>query len=146
MREHKFKGKLMDKDEWVFGQLIMDENRTYLGYLKYLDSDVADPYFARVRPETVCQYLWRKDLDGVDVYEHDILKIITENHYVDYAEALWYGPEYPAFDLEGYYDECNSLSYIAGANDVTLKIIGNSIDSPRLLKSMPKSQYIGEEE
>ena len=84
MREIRFKAKAVDNGRWVEGSLILRED--YCCILEdskeihpmddpYLDSDLGT-FDGRATPvirETVCQYLNKVDINGVRIYENDIV-------------------------------------------------------------------------
>ena len=86
MRKIKFRGKSKKTGDWIYGDLITNisnDDSTYIitskGYIeleKYLD--FADTYmelFAyEVIPETVGQYIGRKDRYDEEIYEGDIVR------------------------------------------------------------------------
>ena len=83
MREIVFRGKRVDNGEWVYGNLITDDDDVYILPQKNLSKgidiggwiDGVQSY--EVNPETVGQYTGLKDLHGTRIFEADIVKDIT---------------------------------------------------------------------
>lgn len=65
-REIKFRGKRIDNDKWMVGDL------NHLVDGMYISNDHGSN-MARVYPDTVGQYTGLKDKNGKEIYEDDIL-------------------------------------------------------------------------
>ncbi len=59
MQEYKFRGKTIDNNEWVYGNLIIDGDKYYicLGINEHIKRNDYEVYMIEVIPETVLQAL-----------------------------------------------------------------------------------------
>lgn len=139
MREIKFRGKRVDKEEFTFGDLL-----TGMGYkkgkffilphLSYYPSDCHSVDGYEVKPETIGQHTSLKDRNGNDIYEGDIISFdygVGEPVSEDLIEVrfvrgmfafLWNG------DLD---DECP----VSSPTHEWANVVGNIHDNPELIKN-----------
>lgn len=78
----------------------------------------------------IMQFTGLKDNNGKDVFESDIVKIEIEGDESIHA-VIWWGDNYPSFELEGWEGESNGLS--EAANVGTIEVIGNIYENSELL-------------
>jgi len=73
MRIHKFRGKSCETHEWVYGSLLIDISGTY--WIVPYDDPNPLPYvkWVRVIKETVGEFIGIVDINGKEIYEHDII-------------------------------------------------------------------------
>ena len=136
MREIKFRGFRTVQKDWVYGNLIVDENGTkYIVDNKLFSADghhlayepTDDPAF--INQETIGQYTGMKDFSGKEIYEGDIVEINEEEYY--HGERIG---DVCFLDVGGCW-------YINGVEDRVadidrnyhLDVIGNRWDNPELL-------------
>jgi hypothetical protein len=121
MREILFRGKRKDNGEWVYG--------FYRSYIyrkkKHAWLETIDRIW-EVKPETVGQYTGLEDINGVKIFEGDIVRYgdfgrIPEPD-ISMDKVVW---ENGGFIIGGEY---MGLSY-----SVEIEIIGNIHDNPELL-------------
>lgn len=122
MREIEFRGKRKDNGEWVYGNLVIDEDKYYicLQVNDHIKRDDYEVYMIEVDPETVGQYTGRKDIKGNKIYTDDIVKSGEEIGLV-------------VFDKEylGYFVNFEEQEPLY---DVYIEKIGNIHDNPELLE------------
>ena len=138
MRTIKFRGKRVDKDELVFGDLLTGmgykKGKFYiLPHLTHYPSDCNSLDGYEVETETVGQFTGLYDKDGKEIYDGDILSI------KDGCALLTVEFRHGAFG----YEYCGEFHSWAGNHnftfnpfdtDVDFAIIGNIHDNPELLK------------
>lgn len=147
MREIKFRGKaLMSIEEldqkgidhnngWVYGNLIVQGVDYYIvGGVEYIVDDcLHHSWWLKVQPETVGQYTGLKDVNGVEIYEGDIVEQITTiNWYLCHGVVIF---EQGKFLVNVKKADFSSEGF---KSDFDLKIreytvIGNIHDNPELL-------------
>lgn len=72
------------------------------------------------------------DKNGVEIFCDDIVRVTNEEGNESIHTVYW-GGDYPAFDLEPFYEEeCNSLSSIF-STATTIEVIGNTHQHMELL-------------
>ncbi|WP_317944505.1 YopX family protein [Carnobacterium maltaromaticum] len=151
MRENKFRGKVIgkqeeleamgviDKNGWATGNLIQNEQHTMIvgDLLEFDDEDMICDWWVPVIPESVGQYTGLKDKNDVEICEGDV--VLIESRFLGTwakSEVTWGGPNYPAFDIPKFDgDVMNGFSAIAYTDyGETLKVIGNIHDNQELLE------------
>lgn len=134
MKEILFRGKRVDNDEWVYGDLIHRQVwSTQLTIIRVSDDGFDHYEEFEVKPETVSQFTGLVDKYGKKIFEGDIVKGDlglgygdNENHiaYIEYQED---GMSFCLVEiLEEDFGKCAEIS-----DD--LEVIGNIYDNPELL-------------
>ena len=141
-REIKFRGKCISDGEWLFGDLMHDNNGG--SYVYPTESEGLYKKNA-VFPDTVGQYTGLKDKNGVEIYEGDILR--SEGYAFRKDDCV------PCYDIhEVVWDESNcAFSAVAWKRIVSGKeeqltsflymltdaedceVVGNVYDNPELI-------------
>ena len=138
MREILFRAKRLDNGEWVEGDLrhggyANNDSETYIMKSDYALHNIP------VDPETVCQFTGLNDMDGVKIFEGDVVKATvlensgfgtrryTEDYIIKYHEKYCY------FYLSR---ERNNLLFDGnwGYAVTSFEVIGNIFDNPELME------------
>lgn len=144
MREIKFRGKRVDNGEWIEGSLfnviwrkssdgsrvcyIFPDNMLGWGDCWEDFAEIAEEY--EVDPSTVGQYVGLKNKDGREIYEGDILRLVTDFGEIFNREVYYWDGRF-GIHIE---DETDILSIAYAVEANSAEIIGNIHDNPDLLK------------
>lgn len=119
MREYLFKAKRADNDEWIIGSHFYNE---------YIDRHYIRTYLcqALVKERTIGQYVGKKDKNGKEIFEGDIVSISGELKGV--YTCVW-----EEYNFEYEFD-CKTMSFsLACVDSDDIEIIGNIHDSFELI-------------
>ena len=134
-RTIKFRGRRLDKSDWVYGDLEIRRatGRTFIH--TYNDDGTYNKQY-EVDPETVGQFTGLYDKPGNEIYEGDIVDAWSAGHHTTCGIIRYKPPRFfiGLFDKKRkeYYDSW-SLSPNAFGKDELLEVIGNVHDNPELL-------------
>lgn len=114
MREILFRGKRITDGKWITDRptYIKRDDDTWLA---------DDCVIVRAIPESVGQYTGLTDIDGVKIYEGDIVDILTENEEVG---AVTYDDGGFVITADGF-----TVSFLDNINGTDIRVIGNIYDN-----------------
>lgn len=130
MRTIKFRGKSIDSNEWLYGDLVRSSDMERCAILVN-DRESYDE--CEVNPCSIGQFTGLCDSSGKEIYEGDILRFGNLPSVV--CEVKW-NERITAFCIRFYF-ECNLGARTLGEWVIcerSVEIIGNVHDNPELLK------------
>ena len=143
MREIKFKGKSMD-GKWYYGLPYFSKDRMK-SQIRY-DISERGCTFVDVIPETISEFISKKDKNVIEIYENDIVKVKYKEWREEYqCYAEWEEIEQivfrdSAFMLKAEIDDIQFyrplMKMFQGIELLSLEVIGNIYESKELLEEM----------
>ena len=125
MREIKFRGKTKE-GKWVYGYYIKLNLNSGCEYKIVSDTEKDFGIIYEVIPESVGEYIGKKDMNGNEIYECDIVKYLGTICVVNYKSSSYTC----GFLLNGKFEEgYESNPYFSS----TLEIIGNIHENKDIL-------------
>lgn len=125
MRDILFRGKILNTGKWVEGMLVLKDE--YVPNIHVIISQRTS-FTYPVREESIGQYIGLTDVNGTNIYEGDIVDILTEND------------EYGVVTYEdgGFVVKASTfvVDFMSNINGKDVEIIGNVFDNPRLVPSV----------
>lgn len=146
MREILFRGKRIDTEEWVEGNLLHLKGLN--GYMNYIIPEVTNGSYDKkdymlkfispcfeVDIESICQYTGFTDKNGRKIFDGDIVKriLLPTKRIENYFRVSFVSLKscFSAIDLNG-----TNVTFISDYinRNYEIEVIGNIFDNPELLK------------
>lgn len=141
-REIKFRGKRIDKDVFIFGDMLTGmgykKGKFYiLPHLTYYPGDCNSLDGYEVIPETLGQFTGLLDKNGKEIYEGDIIK--TKRYGVVHGQSNSQGADLfrVVYKNAQFYID-NKLRHFYLQDSRCNEVIGNVFDNPELLEGGAK--------
>ncbi|MCM0724327.1 YopX family protein [Latilactobacillus curvatus] len=132
-REIKFRAYIKDEGRLLNVNLIDFDDEYVRVWDEYGENE--EDWF--LKDCELMQYTGLKDVNGKPIYEGDIVNVTWSRYDTEGKNyAITYDPNndgYPAFELVGWYEEMNGLSYAYIDGQIT--VIGNRFENPELLEA-----------
>lgn len=127
-REIVFRGKSIGTDEWLYGHLFnygltAPSNVPCISVCVPTSWEEAYNLYA-VHPDTIGQYTGMKDKNGKEIYEGDIVSILS------WKGVVMYNNEYASFNVRCGRSNIDIKNFFVYGG----KVVGNIHDNPKLLK------------
>lgn len=122
-REIVFRGKRIDSDGWIYGDLEYNRARNIARIHTY-DEDGEYLMQHLVEPESVGQFVGLTDKNGKEIYEGDIVRYIDCNDTISIDEVRYADA--------GFTPVCE-IARMADIEGTECEVIGNRYDNPDLL-------------
>lgn len=140
MRELWFRGKDSD-DVWHRGFYCVFNDKEHRIYTGYAETDCGDYYpdYYTIIPETVGQHTGLIDVNGVKIYENDVISIPYRDMsgFTEYQEALvFWDSERLAWCVRFMDNEVLYLNDVVDPyNAIDIEVVDNIIDNEELAKA-----------
>lgn len=134
MRTIKFRGKRLD-GEWVYGYYAVILNKLRVDSKETII--ITPEGYYEVHPESVGQWTGRADKNGVEIYEHDVLRCVSEDYEMDYRTKVYAVGTTLCVDVSGQDYDYTSIDFAKDIWDnegYDIEVLGNCIDNPELME------------
>ena len=125
----KYRGKqTIDDHYWYYGDLIYANRAAYIIMQSKMQSNKGKYYSIKVVPGTVARCIDYVDVNGVDIYEGDIIKIRG-------FDAHWSEQNEEFYEVE---TRNGFLSKLTECKRSIIEVVGNKWDNPHVLEMCKK--------
>lgn len=131
MREILFRGKSENTDMWVYGKLFESVASSFI----IRNNNIID--LVQVNQDTIGQYTGIKDINGVKIYEGDILKCLDTDGD-NYLSLVRYDDGAFTIDVNYCDYDYTAIGWALSVDVDDVEVIGNVHDNPELLKGDEK--------
>lgn len=133
-RELKFRGKRIDKNEWIYGGLSYTQNKDKY-FINTFDSS-GFLIMLEVEPKSVGQFV--ANINNIELFENDYIKCLYQYHTgtdSDFEGIIEYIEVYRGFAVCKKEEAMPLTSeYNVEFFEDSVELIGNTTDSPELLE------------
>lgn len=122
----KFKAKRIDDNTWVEGYFYGECGNAYIIENRQKESRLNRYITYQVDPSTVCQFTGLIDMNGVEVYENDIVKAVDWEEEICNVEYKDYG-----FCLCGKCFREGIMPLFVAVGNCDIYVVGNKFDKEK---------------
>lgn len=131
----KFRGKEIDSNKWLYGDLFQRSGCYPEILFPYFDEKGKTQYADAVKENTIGQFIGRKDKNKTEIYDGDIITVNGE-----FPKLVKFIPERAAFCIANICDLKNQGQWeiwmqppVSWWDKLDIEVIGNKFDNPELL-------------